>query len=242
MFYATTKLSSKVKAVFDLIFQNSSIACLIIDADGIHSDNVNTQCSLIEIDLPSTSFDEYTFTFSAPQYIGLAMHVGQFFRNVKNKSTIIFKIDKPFVLDVECHHPNDSSFALSANIETVQNVERSVRVDYDVPPIRVNSNVVAQMCKSFKHTHIDVIKRDGQVLFSDIIENISTKTWTFGPKNADDKELYFAKFRSDQFMRVMKMASFADDKIDIFVKAGLPVALRTSSKLGTISVLIRPNE
>ena len=241
-FFASTNQSNKIKAIFELLFQNTATVALAIDEKGIRSECVTTQGTVIEVFLDATQFDEYRFSFAETQFIGLAMHVGQFFRSMKNKSTVILKMDKPFILDVECHQNDECSFSLAANIELVQHVANSDSAKYDVDPIKIESNVFAQMCKSFKHSHIDVIKRDGQIFFADVVENISTKTWTFGSRIPEDKDLYFAKFRSEQFLRVTKISTFADGKIDIIVQVGLPLALRTQSKLGTVSIFVSPSD
>jgi len=242
MFNARSSQSIKFKALFDLLFQNATTACLTIDADGIRSENVTSQDTVIKAEIPASAFDEYSFTFDKPQYIGLGSHINHFFKSVKNKTNIRFSIDKPFVLDIEIISSFDCSVALAANIENVQNVAAVDVCPYDTPPVTVLNTSFGQVCKSFKQPHVDVTKRDGQISFSFGIPNISTKTITFGKKNVDDKTLFYKTFRADQFIRIAKIASFADEYVNLYVENDKPLMLSASCDIGEIKIIVKHHD
>lgn len=242
-FKATTKQANKIKSIFDLLFQNTTTACFVIDARGIRSENITSQETLIKVDLPRNLFDEYTFTFDEPQYVGLGSHVNSFFKSVKNKNRLVFRIDKPFILDIDIQSNNeDVMVSLSVNMEIIQNIASSDYGAYQSSPILISSSSFSQMCKSFKQQYVNVTKRDAQVSFSCGITNISNKKITFGKLNADDKTLYHNTFKSDQFTRLSKMATFSDGDIELYVEQQKPVKLVAASIMGTMCVYVKPNQ
>ncbi len=241
MFFAKTVHATKFKALFEILFQNMNSVCFVIDKSGITSENVTNQNMFIKINIPLDAFDEYTFTYDEPQYIGLGSHINQFFKSVKNKSTVTFSITKPYVFDIAINSTVDNySVKLAANIENMQNIANQTIDIYRSPPVPISGTTFNQICKSFKQPLVNVAKSNGQISFSFEIAGISTKSMTFGAYVADDVDLYFKTFRSDQFTRISKIASFITQPINVFVEPGKPIRIESKSSIGTIDLIINP--
>jgi len=244
MFVAQTSYAGKLKALFEVLFSNMSTVCLTIDARGIRSEILTNHNMLICVDLPAECFDEYSFEFDEPQYIGLGSHVNHFFKSLKNKTVVKFTIDKPFVLDIEIKYTvEDYVISYSSNIESMQNIASCPIETYDCEGIAISSSNFNQMCKSFRTTLIDVTKRDGQLLFSFEIAGISSKKLEFGKKQPEDTSLYFNTFKSDYFVRIGKLASFVTEPIKIYAERSpdgedKKLMIEAISSIGTVRIFM----
>lgn len=239
MFTAKTTHSGTIKAMFELLFQNMTRVCLTIDENGIKSDSITNQNILIRFELPSKLFDNYEFTFDEPLHIGLGSQNNQFFKSVKNKSSITFSITKAFVLDIIIDSNVDHyRTSISATLETVQNISHPTIESYDTLPITITSSTFNQICKSFKSPSLNITKKDGQLHFSFEVEGISTKTLTFGKLIPEDVSLFHKSFRSDQFIRIGKLSSFANEPIRIYAENGKPLYIEAQSNLGCMRLSI----
>jgi hypothetical protein len=240
MFIAKTCHSGKLKALFEVLYSNVQTVCLTISATGIKSEAITTQNALICVDLPAASFDEYAFTFSEPQYVGLGSHVNQFFKSLKNKTTVSLTITRPFTLDIEISSNVDDSCMMkySATIVSAQNVAPIPIAKYTSPGIEISNVNFNQMCKSFsKSLLIDVTKRDGQIYFSFELAGIATKTLRYGTERADTA-LFYQSFKSDSFARIGKLASFSSGPIVVYADVDKPLMIEAKSQIGIVYVLL----
>lgn len=243
MFLAKTKNSGKFKALFEVLFQNITTVCMTIDAKGMRSEILTNQNILILVDLPAENFDEYVFDFDKPQHVGLGSHINQFFKSVKNKTHIIFSINKPLVLDIAIiSQVDDYVVSLMATVENTQNIAKTAIATYDQSAVRISNTTFNQVCKSFKSPLVNVTKRNGQLSFSFEISGISIKTVTFGKASPEDVNLFFQTFKSDQFVRICKISSFASHPIEIYAEKEKPLAVFVKSTAGTVKLLLSPVE
>lgn len=234
MFLAKTNHSGKLKALFEVLFSNTTTVCLTIAKDGICSETATTNNSLICVNLPASCFDEYAFTFPEPQHIGLGSHINGFFKSLKNKTSVTLGITKPCTLDIGAED-DGCSIAYSAAVICAQNISPAPTYEYEKDGIAVSCANFNAMCKSFsKSNALDVLKRDGQLSFAFELVGIASKTLSFGDKTSDSS-LYYQQFKSDAFVRVGKLASFAE-KICLFVECDLPLLIEATSPLGVVKI------
>lgn len=238
MFSAKTNHSGKLKALFEVLFSNATTVCVTISETGLSSEIVTTNNSLICVNLPATCFEEYEFTFDEPQHIGLGSHVNGFFKSLKNKTNVILQIIKPYTLDVSIED-QDCFISYSATVICAQNILPAPTYEYDENEgFCISCSNFNSMCKSFsKSNSLDVSKRNGQLSFSFELIGIASKTLTFGEKRESDTSLYYQQFKSDAFIRISKLSSFAD-KIQLFVRADYPIFVKATSPLGVVKVFM----
>lgn len=236
MFSARTIHSGKLKALFEVLFSNTTTVCLTLSKDGICSETTTTNNSLICVQLPATCFDEYAFTFDEPQHIGLGSHINGFFKSLKNKTRVTLGMTKPCTLDISADD-DGCSIAYSAAVICAQNISPAPTYSYGKEGICISCANFNSMCKSFsKSNSLDVSKRDGQLAFSFELVGIASKTLSFGQKEKDSS-LYYQQFKSDAFVRVGKLASFAE-KIRLFVESDLPLLIEATSPLGVVKIFM----
>lgn len=242
MFSAKTTHSGQLKALFEVLFSNISTVCITISKEGISSETITTNNSLICVDLPASSFEEYIFTFTEPQHIGLGSHINNgFFKSLKNKTCVTLKITKPYILDVSAED-DGCSISYSAVVISTQNISPAPIYKYDNEGIDISCSNFNSMCKSFsKSNSLDVTKTNGQLLFSFQLVGIASRTLTFGSKCETDKSLYYQQFKSDAFIRVGKLASFADN-IQLFVQSDLPLLILGTSVLGMVKIFMNSSQ
>lgn len=238
MFYAKTVHSNILKAMFEILFQNMTSVCLIIDRDGIRSENVSSQGLDIRIFLPADKFDTYVYDYEEPQqFVGIGSHVNQFLRSVKNKTSIVLSMTNEYVLDIDiCSSNEDYVVTLSANIENIQNLASSLLDNYTSNPVSISNVTFNQICKAFKSPTLNVTKKNGQISFSFEITGISRKILTFGKKDMTDTSLIFRSYKTDNFTRVNKLSSFSTKNISIFIEDGKMLLIEAVSDLGSIKV------
>lgn len=239
MFLAKTTYSGKLKSLFEVLFSNTDTVCLTIDGRGITSEKLTTNGSLISVYLPAGSFDEYVFTFDEPQYIGLGNHINAFFKTLRNKTTVTLGISTPFTLDiiVSAKEEDGCLESNSATVISIQNVAPAAVYEYSKDYTVVPCSNFNTMCKSFSKSDVlDVSKSKGQLSFSFELAGIASKTLTFGTKTSDN-DLYHRQFKSDVFVRIGKLASFAD-QIRIYAESDKPMLIEAISPLGTVKVFM----
>lgn len=236
MFSARTKQSGKLKALFDVLFSNTQDVMLTISKTGIESELTTVNNATICVSLPAEGFDEYTYTYDEPMYIGLGSHINAFFKSLKNKTIVTLSIVKPYIFDVclEC----DCSILYSAQFMCAQNICPSFQSEYDIAKaFMVTSAMFNSMCKSFsKTTTINVKKCEGQLSFSFELAGIASKTLVFGEKNEKNNQSYFCQFKSDSFIRIGKLSSFASNPIQIYAEEKKPLMIVAESTLGIVKV------
>lgn len=241
MFLAKTNHSGKFKALFEVLFQNMTTACFTITENKMALEARTTQNVLISVNLPATCFEEYIFNETEPIHIGLGSHINQFFKSVKNKSTITFTMSKPFIFDIEIGSPiDDYVVSLSAVIESMQNIAPTIHEKYNSKAIPVSGTNFNQICKAFKSPILNITKKNGQLQFSFEVSGISTKTLSFGKKNLQDTNLFHQAFHSDQFSRIGKISSFVSEPIMIFAEGNKSLFLNCVSDIGTMKVFMLP--
>jgi hypothetical protein len=237
MFLAKTISSGKLKALFEILFSNMSTVILTISKDGIYSEMITTNKSLICVNIPSTCFDEYVFTFSESQHIGLGAHVNTFFKTLKTKTLITLSMNESYTLNV-ISEDDGCTTSYSAAVISAQNISPAPTYTYESEGIKITCANFNAMCKSFSKTpYLDVVKKNGQLSFSFELTGISTKTLTYGKKN-ESSEIYFQQHKSDAFVRLNKMASFADEII-VYVEQNKPLAIEATSSLGNLKTFMK---
>lgn len=238
MFLAKTTASGKLKALFEILFSSMSTVILTISKEGIKSEMLTTNKSLICVNIPFTCFDEYIFTFPEAQHIGLGSHVNTFFKTLKTKTSITLGMNEIYTLNVTSEDDGCIT-SYSATVISAQNISPAPTYKYETEGVKISCANFNAMCKSFSKTpYIDVMKKCGQLSFSFELTGISTKTLTFGKINEDCKDIYFQQHKSDAFIRLNKMASFADEII-VYVEQNSPLAIEATSSMGSLKTFMK---
>lgn len=239
-FIAKTKYSSRFKSLFELLFQNMTTACFTIDKTGILLETITTQNILLKVNLPAECFEEYVFEGDGPMHIGLGIHINQFFKTVKNKTSIEFSIKQPYIFDIKVASKTDNCVvSLSANIEAVQNIAPEMVEKYISEPVEIMNTDLSKMCRSFK-AQVFVTKKCSQLEFSCTLENIYKKNFLFGKESSDDIGLFHQSYNADQFSRISKVSSFINQPVKVYAEEGKPLLFDCSSEIGTIKVFMTP--
>lgn len=243
MFSARTSQSGKLKALFDVLFSNTQDVTLTISKSGIESEITTINDVNICVSLPADKFESYEFTFDEPIYIGLGSHVNAFFKSLKNKTVVTLSITKPYTLDV-CLTCDDCSITYSASYICAQNISPTQGCEYDASrSFSVSSSMFNSMCKSFSKTDtVAATKSEGQLSFSFELAGIASKTLTFGHRDPTQQASYFCRFKSDSFVRIGKLSSFATKPIKICAENNKPLMIHAESTLGMVKVAMSIDE
>jgi hypothetical protein len=259
MFRVKTTHSAKLKAFFDLLFQNVTTACLTIDAAGIRSENQTTHNLIIAADMPAAAFEEYAFSYAQPLHVGFGSHVNQLLKDAKKKTTttlsIVVASEQPFhsyELRVEIVSAARVQ-TITSPIECVQNVATTVFPTYFTPPVSIASTYFAGLCKSLKSNVVNVVKTGGQLTFAFDVADICHNTVSFPlpselpvgatPEGSDRApinatELVHKRLTSEQFLRIAKLYRFASDWIEMYVEMDRPMMVIARAPIGSICIII----
>jgi hypothetical protein len=71
-----------------------------------------------------------------------------------------------------------------------------------------------------------------------MMTDIYKKTFKFGKNNPTDISLFHQQYRTDQFVRIIKMASFSSGSVLIYAENDLPLAFESTCEIGTIKIYI----
>ena len=238
-FVAVTKHANKYKALFELLFHNLTTACFIIDKKGITLKEVTVQNLIIDVVLPAENFETYNLETDEPIHVGLGIHVNQFLKTIKNKSVLKFSITTPYVFDIQITTPNDDCVMdMSASIASMQNIAVPKINEYSVKAISIGNTNFSKMCRAFRSPTFYFTKKYNQLEFSCMLTDIYKKTFIYGERDPTDNTLIHKQYRTDQFIRIIKLASFAPKMIDVYAEQGLPLTFKTLSEIGTITVTV----
>lgn len=237
MFSARTTQSGKLKALFEVLFSNTQDVILTISKVGIETELTTINNSIICVGLPAEGFDSYEYSYDEPMYVGLGSHVNNFFKSMKNKTPVTLSITHPYKLDVKIQCDEDCSLDYSVSFVCAQNISLSQTYDYDLSKcFMIPTTMFNSMCKSFSKTdNINILKNSGQLMFSSELSGISSKVLTVGQKDTTQKP-YSKKFKSDSFVRIGKLSSFASKPIKIHVEVDKPLMILAESTLGIVKV------
>lgn len=237
-FKAKTKYANRFKTLFELLFNNMMTICLTIDDQGISIKIITTQNITFDIDLPADKFEEYVFDSPEPIHIGLGNTVKKFFKTVKNKSVVEFSITDPFLFNIKVISDNNCKSDLSVNIANVQNIAPFNHIEYSVAPVSVPNTNFSKMCRSFMTPVFYLSKANGELTFGSTMDQIYKKTFRFGEVIPSDISLFYQQYRTDQIIRIIKIASFVPKSIMIYAEQNLPLLFKTVSEIGTIKTYI----
>lgn len=242
-FKAVTKHgATKLKFLFDIIFNNMIIAPIIISEEGIYIDQKTTQNILLSIFLPCDKFDEYIFNEKEKIVLGIGQNINkEFFKSVKSKDTIILSIskNKSFILDLEKHNVNDNNKqVLSINTEDIQNETFEKFFEYD-NIVKISKSNFSDWCKSISNTQIiNVVKNEDNINFT-FNTGRSTKSLILQYDDIFDKnELINQKYNPEQFLRIHKISSFSNYSLEISIKKDYPLRIKSYNDIGTIYIYI----
>jgi hypothetical protein len=243
MFKARTNQSGKLKALFEVLFSNAQDVMLTISKTGIETELPTLNNATIRVTLPAGSFEKYEYTYDEPMYVGLGAHVNAYFKSIKKKTAITLAIEKPLTLDVLLNY-DDHDATYSVTLTCAQNISPAPTYEYDLERCFViNTSTFSSMCKSFSKTStVDVKKLFGQLFFSFELSGIASRSSIFGKYDDAQQQMYFEKFKSDSFIRLEKLASFANKLIKVCVEKDSPLMILAESSLGVIKVTMSPND
>lgn len=245
MFFCKTKHATKVKAFFELVFNNLKTACLTIDSTGIHLKSKTTLDLMIETCMPADQFDEYVYSPDSPMHIGVESYIGKSLKTMKNKTVVTLAIKNPGTLSIGVSSTGKDKFTynLDVVIESVQNVSHTPNTLYDVDrSTRLSTARFIDACKLVKSASAQefTVTRENSVIKIAVgTQGVISEQFCFGKEDVTDTELVHYVFKSERMTRVSKMVSFTKDNnkvIDVFVESGKPMMLQCVSEIGTIKV------
>lgn len=241
MFYAETKYANRLKALFELLFNNMKTVCLTIDKTGIHLKSTTTVNLMIEVDLHANQFDEYKFQFEEPLHIGLESYISKSFKTMKNKSVVTLSITKPgsFVIGVKSLKKDGFEYDLNVVTENVQNVSLDPLHSYSsLSHTRIPASGFNDMCKIIKSiSEFTVTKERGILKFACGTPDIYAEQFKFGEEDPKDTSLVHHIHKSEQLVRVAKIVSFSREPpkvLDIYVEKEKPFMISSTSEIGVI--------
>lgn len=241
MFFAMTTHANKLKALFELLFNNLKTVCFTIDKDGLHLKSKTTINLMIEVDLHADLFDEYIFNFDEPVHIGMESYISKSFKTMKNKNVVSLSITNPGFMTIgvksTCKH--NFEYNLEIATESVQNVSLAPLHAYstdsktEIPACRFSD-----MCKLIKSiSDFTVTKERGVLKFSCSTPDIYSESFQFGQEDKSDNTLVHYVQKSEQLFRMSKMVSFSKDpskSIDVYSEKYKPLMMSCSSEIGVI--------
>lgn len=241
MFHAKSKFAGKFKTLFEILYQNLSPACFTINKDGMFFQHYTTQNLIISVDLPSSCFEEFSFSSPESLYIGLGNHINkEFFKTIKNNDIIFFKITTPGMF--EFTKQSDTTLqVLNTKTEIIQNIIPITLPTFTFPGVNVKSEDFCQTYKSFNSNSINVIKNKGLLCFS-FDTGRSTKTVTYGVEDLNDLSLFHQTFTIEQFNRIIKIGAFSSGVIQIFAEPNQPLLLLCESPIGVLKIYMHSLE
>jgi hypothetical protein len=244
MFKAESNHPWKFKALFELLYQNLNTISLKICTSGIYIEEKTNQNLLISVFLPAECFTEYVYTNPEPITAGLGNVVYKdFFKTVKNKDIIVMKIENNYSFEFEQkNNQNNSLHLLSIRFETNQNIHPfDLSFNY-TDPIIIKTADLTHLCKSFNNTHIKINKKKGCIYFS-VDTGLFVKSLKIGEENENNTDVCEEQvFFSEQFNRITKLGSFADQSIEVYFDNENPLYLLCKSCIGIVKLFIYPQK
>lgn len=243
MFRAKTTHANRLKALFELLFNNLKTVCFTIDKDGMHLKAMTTINLLLEVKLLAENFDEYVFTFEEPVHIGIESYVNKSFKTMKSKNIVTMSIVNPgeLVIDVKSTSKDNYSYSLSLLTQNVQSVTPIPLVSYASSSMtNVPTSVFSDMCKQIKCvSQFSVTREHGLLKFKcNTPADVYSETFVFGKEDPSDTLLVHDVYKSEQLTRMAKIVSFAKDSskfVQVYVEANKHMMICAKSELGTIN-------
>lgn len=243
MFHAKTKYANRLKALFEVLFNNLKTVCFTIDKEGLHLKSITTINLLIEVDLLAENFDEYRFTFDEPIHIGIESYINKSFKTMKTKNVVTLSITNPgeLVINVESSGKDNFAYSLSILTESVQNVTPTPLHSYsDVSVTSIPTAIFSDMCKLIKCVQQFAVTREHGVLkfTCNTPADVYSETFVFGKEDRSDNLLIHNMYKSDQLARIAKMVSFARDSskfMSVCFEPDKPLMICARSELGKIN-------
>jgi len=241
MFYAKTKYANRLKALFELLFNNLKTVCFTIDKDGIHLKSTTTLNLMIEVELNADKFDEYKFDFDGPLHIGLESYISKSFKTMKNKNVVTLSITNPglLVIGVKSTGKDNFEYDLEVVTESVQNVSFVALHSYSsASRTQIPASRFSDMCKLIKSiSDFTVTKERGILKFACRTPDIYAENFKFGEEDPKDTNLVHHIQKSDQLFRMSKIVSFSRESskvVDIYAEKDKPLMISSTSELGII--------
>lgn len=242
MFLAKTRYANRLKALFEVLFNNLKTVCFTIDKRGLHLKSITTINLLIEVDLLAENFDEYEFTFDEPIHIGIESYINKSFKTMKTKNVVTLSITNPgeMIIGVKSSCKDDFAYNLSLLTENVQNVTPTPLHSYSNESITsIPTARFSDMCKLIKYIQqFSVTREHGLLKFTcNTPADVYSETFVFGKEDINDKLLIHNTYKSEQLARLTKIVSFASDtskNIDVCVEQDKPLMICAKSELGII--------
>lgn len=243
MFYAKTTYSNRLKALFELLFNNLKTVCFTIDKDGIHLKSTTTLNLIIEVDLNANQFDEYKFDFDEPLHIGLESYISKSFKTMKNKNIVTLSILNPglLVIGIKSSGADKFEYDLEVVTESVQNVSLAPLHSYSsTSQTQIPASRFSDMCKLIKTiSEFTVTKERGILKFACRTPDIYAENFKFGEEDPKDTNLVHHIHKSDQLFRISKIVSFSCDPskvVDVYAEKDKPLMISSTSEIGVIKV------
>lgn len=241
MFYAKTKYANRLKALFELLFNNLKTVCFTIDENGLHLKSTTAINLMIEVDLHASQFDEYKFDFDEPLHIGIESYINKSFKTMKNKNIVTLSITNPglLVIGVQSTGKDRFEYDLEVVTESVQNVSLTPLHTYALTSqSQVPASRFSDMCKLIKSiSEFTVTKERGILKFACRTPDICTESFKFGDEDPTDADLVHHTHKSDQLFRMSKIVSFSQDPakvVDVYAEKDKPLMISSTSEIGVI--------
>lgn len=256
LFRAKTKEGHVLKVLMELLHNNITTGCFIIDSKGMRlrmmDGNENKQ-SLILIDLvlEGKQFTSYKFKNHTPLQVGITIgHCHKMLKSLKKKDSIELFIDEenPTELGIRVVPKENTRTTTSfIKLQAIQNLETELPTGYG-RPIIINSSEFQKMCKGLPHisSETTVFAHKGKITFTSNADEVMKRSTQFGDNDDSDDdssdsetEDYNEAFDTDQLGKIAKIAGLYTN-LYVYVVNGNPLLFQTEvGSLGKISVYLK---
>lgn len=257
LFRAKTKEGHVLKVLMELLHNNITDGCFIIDGEGMRlrmmdGDENKQSLFLIDLVLEGKKFTSYKFKNHTPLQVGIRIgHCHKMLKSLKKKDSIELFIDEknPTELGIKVV-PKENTRTTTSFIQ----LQTSQNLDIDLPtgygrPIIINSSEFQKMCKGLPHisSETSVFAHKGEITFTSNADDVMKRSTQFGDNEDSDNEDttdeetedYNESFDTDQFGKIAKLAGLYTN-LYVYVMNGNPLLFQTDvGSLGKISVYLK---
>lgn len=255
IFKASTTEAYRIKILSDLLKNNLSRFCFVIDESGIKTRMMDDNRSVMfDFVLEQPKFTTWKFKSSQPICCGINSSLLQkMLRSIKKKDTVYLFIDDsaPFDLGIKVV-PKDNNRITSSFVQTqeMQNIEISLPEGYPKSPVIVQSSEFQKMCKDLSHIGkvITVTSKGFSIKFACGAKGVVSRIEQFGVEDSDgddddfEQKEYQQTFATEQFTKIAKISGLGSS-MRIFASMGVPLKFCANiGDLGEISIYIKSKE
>lgn len=247
LFSAKTNEGFNFKILGEILHNTLKTISMTITQEGIFSKMIDAHKKLlIDIQLQSTSFSQYTLNTDKLLFGINISHLYKIISSLKKKDSLILQIEQESPNELQIIViPRERDHVEMSRV-SIQNIQS---LDIEVPkhkghPVHVSSSKFQKMCKDMLNIgkEIHVYGNEVYALFECETPGIFKKTIHFGEEIKPDDDqgtICHYHFDAEQFVRISKISSLSS-LLHVYLDETLPLLIKSQvGTLGTISIFIK---